>query len=79
MARSYQFTCDGCGLSTTTSDDELPKSWGEVSVRITGLTNWVSGGGEDRSFHPLLCPTCQIILTDKANPKIWTRQDKAGK
>ena len=79
MARSYEFTCDGCERSIKTGDDELPQSWGEVTVRLTGLTNWVSGGGEDRSFCPLLCPACQIVLTDKANPKIWTRQDKVGK
>lgn len=79
MARSYTFTCDGCDYTTTTSDDEIPSHWAEVTVRLTGLTNWVSGGGAHRSFYPLLCPTCQIILTDRLNPKIWIRADKEGK
>lgn len=74
--RRFVFECDGCGEIKTTADSARPGYWADVSIGITGYTNWRSGGGQDQIVSRLLCGTCQISLRERADPKSWTRAAK---
>lgn len=77
MARSYVFSCDGCGHETVNRQHSLPVYWADVSIKIDGFTNWTSGGGRTLEVERLLCSQCQIRLRDSADPRTWP-QTKAA-
>ena len=71
--RKFIFVCDGCDHSITTTDAKLPGYWAEVSINVTGYTNWRSGGSKEQNVDRLLCSDCQIALRERCDPTRWER------
>lgn len=78
MSRKYVFICDGCDRRQEKNSSGVPTCWADVSVNITGYTNWTSGGGAEKEFTVLLCGSCQITHQSQNDPRTWARSEKAA-
>ena len=68
------WVCDGCDDSRTMSG---PCDWKSIEISVSGFRDYPvseASNMDEKKFE--LCPSCQIALADKINPKFWPRNAK---
>lgn len=77
MSERTVWTCDGCADELVVSEN-VKRDWHRITVEMNGFIGYPVGdrGNETHTYE--LCPHCQKMLFERANPRSWPRSQASG-